>query len=78
MRIEGYLVCVSVDYSRTIGYEAAYERYQHIQRYIQGLDRKNGDFAETTAIENEKPARSRTALRGPGQPINQSIIARTH
>ena len=25
------LVCLSVDYSRTTGYEAAYERYQQIQ-----------------------------------------------
>ena len=39
MRSEGYSsrsVCVSVclfvhDYSRTTGYEAAYERYQHLQ-----------------------------------------------
>ena len=45
MRSEGYSsrsVCVSVclsvclfvhDYSRTTGYEAAYERYQHLQCY---------------------------------------------
>ena len=41
MRSEGYSsrsVCVSVclsvyDYSRTAGYEAAYERYQHLQCY---------------------------------------------
>ena len=39
MRSEGYSsrsVCLSVclfvhDYSRTTGYEAAYERYQHLQ-----------------------------------------------
>ena len=41
MRSEGYstwsvclFVCLSVDdYSRTTGYEAAYERYQQLQRY---------------------------------------------
>ena len=41
MRSEGYSsrsVCLSVclcvyDYSRTIGYEAAYEQYQQLQRY---------------------------------------------
>ena len=41
MRSEGYSsrsVCLSVclfvyDYSRTTGYEAAYERYQHLQCY---------------------------------------------
>ena len=39
MRSEGYSsrsVCLSVfvsDYSRTTGYEAAYERYQQIQCY---------------------------------------------
>ena len=37
MRSEGYSiwsVCLSVyDYSRTTGYEAAYERYQQLQCY---------------------------------------------
>ena len=41
MRSEGYIsrsvclsVCLSVyDYSRTTGYEAAYERYQQLQCY---------------------------------------------
>ena len=37
MRSEGYStwsVCLFVyDYSRTIGYEAAYERYQQLQYY---------------------------------------------
>ena len=41
MRSEGYgsrSVCVSVflsvdDYSRSTGYDAAYERYQHLQCY---------------------------------------------
>ena len=35
MRSEGYSIvglCVR-DYSRTTGYEAAYERYQHLQCY---------------------------------------------
>ena len=64
------LVCLCVyDYSRTTGYEAAYERYQQLQRYIQGLEKQNGDSAETTAIENEKPARSRATLRGPAQQL---------
>ena len=61
MRSEGYSsrsVCVSVclsvclfvyDYSRTTGYEAAYERYQHLQCY-KGM-KKCGDFAETTVFE---------------------------
>ena len=34
MRSEGYSSCLSVDdYSRTTGYEAAYERYQQLQCY---------------------------------------------
>ena len=41
-------VCFSVDdYSRTTGYEAAYERYQQLQCY----KGECGDFAETTAFE---------------------------
>ena len=56
MRSEGYSsrsVCVSVclfvyDYSRTTGYEAAYERYQPLQCY---KGTKCGDFAEKTAFE---------------------------
>ena len=63
MRSEGYSswsvslsvclsVCLSVDdYSRTTGYEAAYERYQQLQCYIQGHENECGDFAETTAFE---------------------------
>ena len=44
-------VCVSVyDYSRTTGYEAAYERYQQLQ-VLQGQEKECGDFAETTAFE---------------------------
>ena len=40
-------VCLSVDdYSRTTGYEAAYERYQQLQH-----EKQCGDFAETTAFE---------------------------
>ena len=60
MRSEGYssrsvCVCLSVclfvsDYSRTTGYEAAYERYQQIQCY-KGRKTKCADFAETTAFE---------------------------
>ena len=56
MRSEGYSswsvsVCLSVDdYSRTTGYEAAYERYQQLQCY-KGMKKKCGDFAETTAFE---------------------------
>ena len=43
-------ICLSVgDYSRTTGYEVAYERYQQLQRY-KGK-KKCGDFAETTAFE---------------------------
>ena len=52
-------VCLSVyDYSRTTGYEAAYEQHQQLQCY-KGL--KNGIFAEMTAFErygvktSEKP-----------------------
>ena len=36
---------------------------------VQGLEKENGDFAETTVIENEKPARSWTALRGPAHQL---------
>ena len=44
-------VCLSVDdYSRTTGYEAAYERYQQLQCY-KGTKNNVGDFAETTAFE---------------------------
>ena len=44
-------VCLSVcDYSRTTGYEAAYERYQQLQCY-KGKEKLFGDFAETTAFE---------------------------
>ena len=60
MRSEGYSswsvclclsVCLSVDdYSRTTGYEAAYERYQQLQCY-KGMKKQCGDFAETTAFE---------------------------
>ena len=66
MRSEGYgsrsvclFVCLSVclsvclfvyDYSRTTGYEAAFERYQHLQCY-KGMKKECGDFAETTAFE---------------------------
>ena len=68
MHNEGYCsrsvclsVCVSVyDYSRTAGNEAAYERFS-----VQGLEKQNGDFAETTAFESDKLAWSRTTLRGP-------------
>ena len=57
MRSEGYSsrsVCLSVclfvsDYSRTTGYEAAYERYQQLQCYKS--KKICGDFAETTAFE---------------------------
>ena len=57
MRSEGYgsrsvclFVCLFVyDYSRTTGYEAAYERYQQLQCY-KGK-KKCADFAETTAFE---------------------------
>ena len=35
--VVGLCVCLSVDdYSRTTGYEAAYERYQQLQCYVQG------------------------------------------
>ena len=49
------VVCLSVclfvyNYSRTTGYEAAYERYQHLQCY-KGTKNKTGNFAETTAFE---------------------------
>ena len=62
MRSEGYSsrsVCLSVclcvcvcvyDYSRTTGYEVAYERYQQIQCY-KGRKKLRGDFAEATAFE---------------------------
>ena len=65
MRSEGYScrsvrvsvsqsVCVSLfvhDYSLTTGYEAAYERYQHLQCH-KGMKMYDcGDFAETTAFE---------------------------
>ena len=52
MRSDGYSsVCLSVDdYSRTTGYEAAYERYQQLQCY-KGMKYECGDFAETTAFE---------------------------
>ena len=54
MRSEGYSSCLSVclfvdDYSRTTGYEAAYERYQQLQCY-KGM-KNSGDFAEMTAFE---------------------------
>ena len=57
MRSEGYstlsvclYVCLFVYYySRTTGYEAAYERYQQLQRY-KGM-KLTGDFAETSAFE---------------------------
>ena len=45
-------VCLFVsDYSRTTGYEAAHERFQQLQCYIQGQEKECGDFAETTAFE---------------------------
>ena len=45
-------VCLSVsDYSRTTGYEAAYERYQQLQCYIQGYENERVDCAEMTAFE---------------------------
>ena len=60
MRSEGYssrsvclclCVCLFVgDYSRTTGYEAAYERYKQLQCY-KGKKNNSGDFAETTAFE---------------------------
>ena len=56
MRSEGYSgrsvsVCLFVyDYSRTTGYEAAYERYQQIQCY-KGRKKNVAIFAETTAFE---------------------------
>ena len=55
--VVGLCVCLSVDdYSRTTGYEAAYERYQQLQCY-KGMKRKKcGDFAETTAFERYGPA----------------------
>ena len=63
-------VCVCVCLSATILalqaiYEAAYERYQQ-----HGLEKQKGDFAETTAFERDKLARSRTTLRGPTHPIS--------
>ena len=62
MRSEGYssrsvclCVCVSVcvcvyDYSRTTGYEAAYERYQQLQCY-KGRKNNVAILLETTAFE---------------------------
>ena len=47
----GLCVCLFVyDYSRTAGYEAAYERYKQLQCY-KGIKIICGDFAETTAFE---------------------------
>ena len=44
-------VCLSVDdYSRTTGYEAAYERLPTAS-VLQGHEKQCGDFAETTAFE---------------------------
>ena len=42
-------VCLSV-YSRTTGYETAYERYQQLQCY-KGMKNNVAFFAETTAFE---------------------------
>ena len=57
MRSEGYssrpvclFVCLSVDdYSRTTGYEAVYAI--PTASVLQGQEKQNGDFAETTAFE---------------------------
>ena len=44
-------VCLSVyAYSRSTGYEAAYERYQQLEGY-ESMKIKKGDFPETTAFQ---------------------------
>ena len=61
-------VCLSVyDYSRTTGYEAAYERYQQLQCY-KGMKIKCGDFAETTAFERYGVKTSEKAIMSTGLP----------
>ena len=55
MLSEGYScrsVCLFVyDYSRSTGYEAAYEQYIPTASVLQRLEKECGDFAETTAFE---------------------------
>ena len=55
-------MCV-YDYSRTTGYEAAYERYQQLQCY-KGLKIYRGDFAETTVFERYGMKTSETSEIG--------------
>ena len=51
-------VCLSVyAYSRSTGYEAAYERYQQLEGY-ESMKIKKGDFPETTAIWRENKRKS--------------------
>ena len=63
-------VCLSVDdYSRTTGYEAAYERYQQLQCY-KG-EKKFGDFAENDCVREiwrEKQAEKPICIMSTGLP----------
>ena len=60
-------VCLFVSiYSRTTGYEAAYERYQQLQCY-KGRKNNGGDFAETTAFERYRENKRKSQY---AQPIN--------
>ena len=74
MRSEGYssrsvCVCVCLStlilYSATIGHEAAYQRYIPTAAELRKPENQKSDFAEMTAFESEKLARSRTEFRGP-------------